>query len=936
MGEPDSTAHRLHAEVRRVPAAARAAWLATHCADPVLLAKVAALLAADADLPTLAVPLPETAPAAAPTAGVLRRLAPGDVIGPFTIDRLLGEGGSSAVYRAHRDLDRVRQVVALKVLRRSLHAPDARQQFDRERRALAQLHHPNIAQFIDGGVDGSGYAFLALEYVDGEPITEHARRLALGFRERIRLVVEVAGAVAAAHRSLIVHRDLKPSNVLVTRDGHVKLLDFGIAKILADVDDTQTEFNAFTPAYAAPEQRQGGVVTTATDVYALGVVLGELITGRRLNEASDRAPSSEVATDALPGMLPADVLTTRRLLRGDLDNILRKALSREPERRYAGAAAFADDLERLLSGQPVEAHPPSGWYRTRKFVHRHRTAVAVGSALSVGMLVALGVATWQAGIARQQALVAAVESERARAEAGRANELVRFLTGIFGGMQRVQTSGAPPPSLSDTVLRAAERSARELDANPAAAVEVLVAASTIQRDLNDMARATTLADQALELANAALAIERDERAIAVHNRALIDLVQGRREATIAAVEAHLAAMDAAGLARSRGRMRLELLLAEPLSALGRLDTADALLAKVDADIREIGADEETRLQTLRRRGQVLTARLDHVGAEAVYRELWQLAQGPVCAEGDCRPQAAMRYSETLAQLGRYDEARRLAMEGATMIRRAYPAPNRRFAQAINPIGIAYTREGLQRPAVLVFGEALATLEADLPADHPNVTALRYSLARATLDAGDAVAAIPLLERVLADETAQFGGPHRKLAVTHWTLGEAYLGAGRVDAAGGSANAAIAMYEEVVGPTFADLARPLTLAARVASAAGDAPKARAYLARAAALDNTDPQQSVERHLLSLATIENACAFDGAATGDAFTKALAEAGDHLGRELAVLARVDACPALGAEQRAALARVREDVAARFTARDETEAQRMAAWFAEGPAFR
>jgi serine/threonine-protein kinase len=936
MRDPESTARQLHAEVRRLPAAARAAWLAAHCPNPETLAEVAALLAADADLPTLAMSLPETAPASASTAGAMRRLAPGDVIGPFTIDRLLGEGGSSAVYRAHRDLDRVRQVVALKVLRRSLHAPEARQQFDRERRALAQLHHPNIAQFIDGGVDASGYAYLALEYVDGEPITEHARRLALGFRERIRLVVEVAGAVAAAHRSLIVHRDLKPSNVLVTRDGHVKLLDFGIAKILADVDDTQTEFNAFTPAYAAPEQRQGGAVTTATDVYALGVVLGELITGRRLNDASDRTPSSEVATDALPGVLPADVLTTRRLLRGDLDNILRKALAREPERRYAGAAAFADDLERLLSGQPVDAHPPSGWYRTRKFVHRHRTAVAVVATLSVGLMVALGMATWQAGIAREQAMVAAAESERARAEAGRANELVRFLTGIFGGMQRVQTSGAPPPSLSDTVLRAAERSARELDANPAAAVEVLVAASTIQRDLNEMARATALGDQALALAAATLAVDRDERAAAVRNRALIDLVEGRREATIAAVEAHLAAMDAEGVARSRGRLQLELLLAEPLSALGRLDAADALLAKVDADIRALDVDEATRMEALRRRGQVLSARLDHAGAEAVYRELWQLAQGPVCAEGDCRPQAAMRYAETLAQLGRYDEARRLAMEGATMIRRAYPAPNRRFAQAINPIGIAFTREGLQRAAVLVFGEALATLEADLPADHPNVTALRYSLARARLDAGDAAEAIPLLERVLADETAQFDGAHRKLAVTHWTLGEAYFAQGRLDDARASTDASITMYETVVGPSFPDLARPLALAARVAVARGDAQAARAHFARAAALDNADLQQSLERHLQALAAIEIACAFDAASAEATVRAGLADAGTHLARRLTVLERLDACPALPAGVRAELVAQRRETAAQLAARDQAESERIAAWFAEGPAYR
>ena len=272
--------------------AARAAYLAAHCADPAQREQVERLLAADRDDGDGA--LAQDAADALQALGEAEPLtfAPGGWIGPWRLIALLGEGGSSTVFRAGRDAAGVRQEVALKLLRRGLYSYEAQRQFRRERQALAALSHPDIASLIEGGVTEQGLAYIALELVDGQAITDYACTRSLDLTARLRLFLRVCRAVEAAHRALIVHRDLKPSNVLVSADGHVKLLDFGIAKLLDADDETQTRLPAFTPAYAAPEQRRGGAVTTATDVYALGILLGELLTGQRPGDGRAHTPSA--------------------------------------------------------------------------------------------------------------------------------------------------------------------------------------------------------------------------------------------------------------------------------------------------------------------------------------------------------------------------------------------------------------------------------------------------------------------------------------------------------------------------------------------------------------------------------------------------------------------------------------------------------------------
>ncbi|HRQ63676.1 MAG TPA: serine/threonine-protein kinase, partial [Xanthomonadaceae bacterium] len=400
---------------------ARTAWLQAHCPDPDRRIAVERMLDADrSDDPPIAIDPARLAQNIGEDTAEFT-WSPGHRIGDCELLRVLGEGGSSTVYLARRNIEGVDQQVALKLLHRGLHTPESQRQFRRERQVLARLAHPNIAHMLDGGVTDTGMPYLVMEFVDGLPITAHADQEGLGLRERLRLMVTVARAVATAHQSLIVHRDIKPSNILVTAEGNAKLLDFGIAKLLdEDFGDvvTRTGYAPMTPRYAAPEQFSGGTISTATDVYALGVVLHELLLGDTPASGDTRRPSLRAGTTTGRGsdpLLPPTRL--RAALRGDLDNILMKALAEEPERRYAHAAEFAEDIEHHLASRPVRAHPPSAWYRTRKFVGRHRGGVLLTALFALGLVASLALALWQADVARQ--------------EAARANAVRDFVVDLF-------------------------------------------------------------------------------------------------------------------------------------------------------------------------------------------------------------------------------------------------------------------------------------------------------------------------------------------------------------------------------------------------------------------------------------------------------------------------------------------------------------------------
>ena len=318
--------------------------------------------------------------------------AAGRRVGAYRLIREIGRGGMSRVYLAERADGQFEQRVAVKLVRPGLDSELDQARFRVERQILAGLNHPDIARLFDGGVDGDGSPYLVLEYVEGKPINVHCEEHTLTSTERLRLFLPVLEAVQYAHRNLVVHRDLKPSNILVTADGEVKLLDFGLAKLLEpaanDESLTQTGQRWMTPEYAAPEQVRADPVTTATDIYQLGAVLYELLTGtppfgrrvRGLHELEDA-----IMHDA--PRAPSAASAARKELRGDVDAIVLQALRKEPERRYASAAAFRDDIERFLNGQPVRARPDTALYRVRKFVRRN-AIVSAATALAVVTLVA--------------------------------------------------------------------------------------------------------------------------------------------------------------------------------------------------------------------------------------------------------------------------------------------------------------------------------------------------------------------------------------------------------------------------------------------------------------------------------------------------------------------------------------------------------------------
>jgi serine/threonine-protein kinase len=478
-------------------AAADAEWIAVHVSDPDDRRALQLLLVAEAGAGPLDTPSTDRLLRIGAEPEVAVEGLIGQRIGAFRLVRLLGQGGMAAVFLGEREERDFQQQVAIKLLRRGLYSTLEQRLFRREQRALAALSHPNIAHLIDGGVTEAGIPYLILEYVDGVPITRYAVGRQLGLRARLHLFVAVCRAVAAAHRQLIVHRDLKPSNILVDADGRVKLLDFGIAKLLAEGEDgaTQTEFVAMTPGYAAPEQFARGTITTATDVHALGVVLHELLLGERPRPgaADGERPSTCLhASTTGPWSLPMPRPALRAALKGDLDNIVLKALAPEPERRYANAADLADDLERHLAAQPVCAHPTSGWYRTRKFVRRHRGSVALTLAFVLGLVASLGIALWQAKIARQEAANAVAEAERANATRG-------FIEELFEPV-RVELAQESMPSLRDLVGEGARQLDQNTDLGAAQRVDLLLMFSRLQHRLAETDASRELAERAHVLA----------------------------------------------------------------------------------------------------------------------------------------------------------------------------------------------------------------------------------------------------------------------------------------------------------------------------------------------------------------------------------------------------------------------------------------------------
>ncbi len=592
----------------------------------------------------------------------------GREVGGYRLVSTLGEGGSSVVFLGEREQDGVRQQVAVKVLRRMLLGASEAVRFRRERRALAQLSHPGIAVYIDGGVTESGVAYIVLERVEGQTITEYARARRLSVARRVDLMVAVCRAVDAAHRALIVHRDLKPSNVLVTAAGQVKLLDFGIAKFLDTSEEaTETQHRALTPAYAAPEQFTGGAVTTATDVYALGVILAELLTGQRPESRDTKAPSTRVGDDTTQAGLPEGGPAVRRQLRGDLDNVVLKAVSRDAAKRYPSAEALASDLERYLRSEPVQAHPPTWRYIAGKFVLRNRVATAAVAIAILGMSLGLTAALLQA--------------QRAREEAARAQSTRDFLVSVFRSAEP-----AGPQARKPTVAEVTETAIKQIQVSTTLAPDVrddlLIELGAVLRGQGELDEAESILRATLR----DLAARRADPSLPARARLELSELLNAQDRPEQA-EAELDALD--GLdARTNPDLAARRLLLSASSASQQGDRSRALVAaRAAVAACDTKCRPDTLLSATTELGWAASFVGEHETAIAVLRDAEQMAHRVHGVEHVQTAEVLLALGAALRRAGRHRDARPILERALEIGDKALPQWHWRRASYLNQLGV---------------------------------------------------------------------------------------------------------------------------------------------------------------------------------------------------------------------------------------------------------
>ena len=436
---------------------------------------------------------PQTQPAGPPTPAAMI----GQKVGSYTLEASIGQGGMGTVWVARRSDGRFEGRAAVKFLNVAFLGGTGEERFKREGSILARLSHPNIAHLFDAGVSPDGQPYLILEYVDGKNIDAYCNEHALDLESRIHLFLDVLAAVAHAHANLIVHRDIKPSNVLAAGDGQVKLLDFGIAKLLeAEAPEIAAKLThqgerALTPAYAAPEQITGGAITTGTDVYALGVLLYLLLSGKHPAESMLHSPADlmKAIVDTQPER-PSDALgpanRLSRSLRGDLDTIIAKALKKNPVDRYPSVIVFADDLRRYLTHQPIGARPDTVAYRARKFVRRHKVGVVATAAIAVVLVVATIVSTKLMLEARRQRDEAQFQTRRAQAS----SDFMRYL---------VTQIGSTPMTMKEVLDRGRVALEQQYGADQAFVARMLLQLSGPYIDLGEFATSAEMVTRAIEI-----------------------------------------------------------------------------------------------------------------------------------------------------------------------------------------------------------------------------------------------------------------------------------------------------------------------------------------------------------------------------------------------------------------------------------------------------
>jgi serine/threonine protein kinase/Tfp pilus assembly protein PilF len=714
--------------------------------DAALLDDVRAMLEHDASgMPMLDAGLTPVAHAALEDDAGANRLLHTS-IGPYRLVSILGEGGMGVVYRAERAT--VGGFAAVKVLRHGWMSPARRDRFAAEQRVLAQLNHPAIAQLYEADVLPDGTPWFAMEYVDGLPLTDYCEAHVESIRGRLDLFRTVCEAVQHAHGHLIVHRDLKPSNIFVRPDGRVKLLDFGISKQLdpdGPIDQTATTFRLMTPAYAAPEQIRGGRTGVHTDVYALGVVLYELLARQRPFDLSQRSPreaeSILLETDPVRPSLVAGRLPASRAAWADLNVLCLTAMRKEPERRYPTVDALLRDIDRYLAGQPLDARPDALSYRAGKFLRRHWRSVAATAAV-VSLVVSLSVYyAWNLSSARLAA----------ENEAARTGRIQQFMFNLFEGGD--PAAGPANDLRVVTLIERGLEQARGLDADPAVQADLFQALGGILQKLGEFTKADAAMRTALERRNALFG----EHAVAV----------------------------------AESRIDLGLLKVDQ----AQLDDAERLVRQGLESVRAAGAGPLLAARATSALGVVLEARGKYDEAITVNEDAVRLFD-EAHDTGAGHTAALGQLADSHYYAGHYDVADGINQRVLEANRRLYGPTHPKVADVLINLGASQTDRGRYAEAEPYYRQALAALTAFHGPEHFRTASATTMLARALVYQKRFDEAVPLLQEALVVQERVNGPDHPRVASAVNDLGAAALQQNRFDDAETSFRRMLDIYRKV--------------------------------------------------------------------------------------------------------------------------------------------
>ncbi len=758
----------------------------------------------------------------------------GDKIDVYQLETILGEGGMGTVFKARRVDAEFDIEVAIKVIHREQINSETLQRFQSERQILANLNHPNIARLIDGGTTDNGLPYLVMEYIEGEPIIDYCKSRKLNLKQRLGLFLQICEAVNYAHQNLIVHRDIKPANIMVTRDGNIKLLDFGVAKILnpheysKSVADTHIEMRILTLENAAPEQVLGEKITTRTDVYALGTLLYQLLTEEKIFNLEEQhrrtfekaiceqvpeKPSTIIShTNSLvavkvPERSLVTLKTIQKILKGDLDNIILKSLQKKPERRYQSVEQFSDDIKRYLNHYPVKAQPEKFSYRAKKYIRRHQAGVVFAGVLLSSLLIFIVILSIKNSAILQQ-------KKMAELEAARANEIADFMVDIFSSSDPNENAGKEKTSLE--MLQEGKSKINQVK-DPQLKAKLLETLALVYQKLGQYPQARKLINEAIDIRKKQVITSDTVWARSYYRLGEIDFEIGNFDRAIKTFKKSLAYYKSSGLDDEYEKNSPNIILAAIYSYQGKylqaveLDKNNLRIAltkyspnsveigeaytNLGAEFRHLSLFERSEkflrlgLQSrLQARGEIsldtahsynqLASTLDY---QEKYQQALEMAlnglsiRQKIYKNGHVEIAASLgNVAKMYTRLKKLDKAIRYKLEAVNMLKKVVGIKHYYVVGSLSSLGLMYLDNHQFTLSEAAFNESIDISQSMDDSDSPRIAYPLTGMGKLMLKTNQLERALTYLRQAFAIRTEKLPPGHRLTVTTAAFLGEAYL------------------------------------------------------------------------------------------------------------------------------------------------------------------